>query len=42
MLPAWKLRARRLYWQGKSIARIASWLGRSRRQVEAALFVRVP
>lgn len=41
-LPRWKLKARQLYWQGKSIAYIAGWTGHTPAQVEAALWVRVP
>jgi transposase-like protein len=41
MLPTWKLKARRLYWQGYSIPRIAGWMGISTAKVEAALFARV-
>jgi peptidoglycan/xylan/chitin deacetylase (PgdA/CDA1 family) len=37
MLPAWKLKARKLWWRGWSVQRIAARMGISTAKVEAAL-----
>ena len=41
MLPAWKLKARQLYWQGVAMPEICRRVAHNVRDVEAALFAKV-